>query len=328
MPNSATFLHLTDAHLAQSGVPFERDDHKVDIPAIEQETRRSALELMCSRLAERLKRNDRKLDGVLFSGDAQDRGRPGRHQLLFDLFLRHFGPLGVTAANIVAIPGNHDVPRDSPPSSQVRYQAFTDVWRKAGCVTPWLDGVDSAINDGGPHRLVGGEGLWAVFPINTSNWSHVTRILPEPLASVWADLPALAAGGDPAKADKLRAQLDDMARYDMARVSGKQLEVLRELIETTPQPPAGRQLRIGLLHHHLRAPSLREELKPFADVSNLEQVRAFCEIAELLLCSTATSMSIRPSLSTYTIRKGIRITAHSWSPVRPSSLDASQTRRA
>jgi hypothetical protein len=29
------------------------------------------------------------------------------------------------------------------------------------------------------------------------------------------------------------------------------------------------------MHHHLRAPSLREELKPFADMSNLEQVRAF-----------------------------------------------------
>ena len=281
MPNSATFLHLTDAHLAQSGVPFERDDHKVDIPAVEQETRESALELMCSRLAERLKRSERKLDGVLFSGDAQDRGRPGGHRLLFDLLLRHFGALGVTAANIVAIPGNHDVSRDSPPSSKVRYEAFTDVWRKAGCVTPWLDGVDTAANDGGPHRLVGGEGLWAVFPINTSNWSHVTRILPEPLASVWANLPTLAAGGDAARADKLRAQLDDMARYDMARVSGKQLEILRELIEATPQQSAGRQLRIALLHHHLRAPSLREELKPFADVSNLEQVRAFLRDHEI-----------------------------------------------
>ncbi len=275
MPNSATFLHLTDVHFALSGVPFERDDHKVDIPAIEQETRESALELMCSRLAERLKRSGPKLDGVLFSGDAQDRGRPGGHQFLFDLLLRHFGPLGVTPTNIVAIPGNHDVPRDSPPSSKARYEAFSEVWRNAGCVTPWLDGVDAAGNDGGPHRLVGGDGLWAIFPINTSNWSHVTRILPEPLASVWADLPALAASGDAARADKLRAQLDDLARYDMARVSGKQLEILRELIETTPQPSAGRQLRIALLHHHLRAPSLREELKPFADVSNLEQVRAF-----------------------------------------------------
>ena len=275
MSSSATFLHVTDAHLAAAGVPFERDDHKVTIPGVEQETRESALELTLSRLAERLTRSGRSLDGVLFSGDAQDRGKPGGHQLLLDLILRHFGPLGVTTGNIVAIPGNHDVARASPPGSSARYEAFTDVWRKAGCVTPWLDGVDVSASDGGPHRLVSDDSLWAVFPINTSNWSHVTRTLPEPLASAWADLPKLAAGSDASKEAKLRAQLDELARYDMARVSGRQLETLRGLVDSTPQPPAGRQLRIALLHHHLRAPSLREELKPFADVSNLEQVRSF-----------------------------------------------------
>lgn len=67
MPSSATFLHLTDAHLAAAGVPFERDDHKVDSPGIEQETRESALELTLSRLAERLERSGRRLDGILFS---------------------------------------------------------------------------------------------------------------------------------------------------------------------------------------------------------------------------------------------------------------------
>jgi hypothetical protein len=135
--------------------------------------------------------------------------------------------------------------------------------------------VDLSASDGGPHQLVSADRVWAVFPVNTSNRSHVTRTLPEPLASAWGALPALAAGGDVAKEVRLRAQLDELARYDMARVSGRQLEVLRGLVENTPQPATGRQLRIALLHHHLRAPSLREELKPFADVSNLEQVRSF-----------------------------------------------------
>ncbi|WP_354132015.1 metallophosphoesterase [Bradyrhizobium sp. RT4b] len=266
---------MTDMHLALAGVPFQRDDHKVDIPGVEQETRESVLELMFTRLSERLKQSGRRLDGVLFSGDAQDRGRPGGHLIIFDLLLRHFGPLGVTAANIVAVPGNHDVPRESPPSSLLRYEEFTQVWRKAGCVTPWLDGIDSSAADGGPHQLVSENRLWAVFPINTSNWSHVARTLPEPLASVWANLPTLAAGGDADREAKLREQLDGLARYDMARVSGRQLEILRGLIESTPQPSAGRQLRIAVLHHHLRAPSLREELKAFADPSNLEQIRGF-----------------------------------------------------
>ena len=275
MPSSATFLHVTDAHLALEGTSFDRDDHKIAIAAIRQETREAALERTFSRLAERLSQTGRRLDGVLFSGDAQDRGRPGGHQILFDLLIRHFGPLGAEPANIVAVPGNHDVPRTSQPSTKERYGAFNDVWRKTGCVTPWFDGVDSSISDGGAHRLVSKEGLWAIFPINTSNWSHATRILPEPLASAWTKLPLLAGGGDATVQAELQSQLDDLARYDMARVSGDQLEVLRELIESAPQPTAGHQVRIALLHHHLRSPSLREELKPFADMSNLEQLRSF-----------------------------------------------------
>lgn len=275
MSKSATFLHLTDPHLALAGVPFERDDHKVQIPGIQQETREAALDLTFARLAERLKRSQRRLDGVWFCGDAQNRGQPGGHQIVLDLVRRHFAPFGVTAANVVAVPGNHDVPIASAPSSHDRYKAFMQVWRTAGCVTPWLDGVDDSVVGGDSHRLVGGDGLWAIFPVNTCNWSHVTVTLPEPLAGVWASLPAIAAAGDATKEAKLRQQLDGLARYDMARVSGKQLEVLRNLIDSTPQPATGRQLRIALLHHHLRAPSLREEIKPFADLSNLEQVRSF-----------------------------------------------------
>ncbi|MDN7427943.1 metallophosphoesterase [Burkholderia sp. AU45388] len=275
MSSSATFLHLTDTHLALAGVPFVRDDHKITIPAIEGETRESALELLFTRLAERLSRGRQQLDGVLFTGDAQERGQPGGHKIILDLLLHHFEPLGITTANIVAIPGNHDVPRASEPSSAARYDAFIEVWRKAGCVTPWLDGVDASDGEGGPHRLVSNDGRWAVFPINTSNWSHATQILPEPLASVWAGLPSIAADGNGEMEAKLRLQLDALARYDMARVSGRQLEVLRKIIEETPLPSSGRQVRIALLHHHLRTPSLREELKPFADISNLEQVRSF-----------------------------------------------------
>ena len=37
------------------------------------------------------------------------------------------------------------------------------------------------------------------------------------------------------------------------------------------------------MHHHLRSLSLREELKPFADILNLEQVRAFLKGSEIAL---------------------------------------------
>jgi 3',5'-cyclic AMP phosphodiesterase CpdA len=102
MPNSAIFLHLTDTHLALAGTAFPRDDFKIAISGIEQDTREGALDLTLSRLAERLRKDGRRLDGVVFSGDAQDRGRPGGHRILFDLLIKHFGDLGVTAVNILA----------------------------------------------------------------------------------------------------------------------------------------------------------------------------------------------------------------------------------
>ena len=278
MPAHATYLHITDAHIAAAGTELPRDDLKVAVPGIAQASRENALDLLFARLAQRLAAEGLRLDGVLFSGDAQDRGRPGGHKLLLDMILRHFGPLGITPEKIVAVPGNHDVPRGSPPGSAERYKAFTDTWRTAGCVTPWLDGIDGkplATGAGAAHRLVSPDHRWAVFSINSSNWSHVSAVLPEPLRDVWADIPKMAAGGDGAKEAALRSQLDALAMYDMARVSPDQLEVLRAIIDDTPRPADGNQLRLAVIHHHLRAPSLREELKPFADISNLEQLRAF-----------------------------------------------------
>jgi hypothetical protein len=103
------------------------------------------------------------------------------------------------------------------------------------------------------------------------------------LRSHWDAIPETVAAGNPAVAAKLRSQTQALARYDMARVSEHQLEALRAIVASTPQPQHGRQLRIAVMHHHLRSPSLREELKPFADMSNLEQVRAFLKGSEIAM---------------------------------------------
>ena len=271
---SATFLHVTDAHIAYAGTVLERDDRKNPVVGLPAQTRETALRQVFERLAEQLKREGRTLDGVIFSGDAQDRGRQGGHELLLHLLLNYFGPFGITEERIVATPGNHDVDRAYDPGTAERYKDFCATWRDHGCVVPWIDGVDVA----GPaarHSLVDVDGRWAIFPINSSNWCHAAAVLPEPLATVWSRLPQLAAGGNKEIETELQKQLDALARYDMARVSEPQLEQVRRLVEATPLPEHGRQLRIAVLHHHLRAPSLREEIKAFADLSNLEQVRAF-----------------------------------------------------
>jgi hypothetical protein len=63
--------------------------------------------------------------------------------------------------------------------------------------------------------------------------------------------------------------------FDMPRISDPQLEMLRDLARRSPKPTAGDQVRVAVLHHQLRSPSLREELKPFAEIPNLERLRAF-----------------------------------------------------
>jgi len=273
MTVAARFLHITDTHVTGSGEPLARDDHKTKIPGIEQATREGALDLTLDRLRERLVANNDKLDAVVFTGDATLKGVVEGHQALLDMLLKYLEPVGITAARIVATPGNHDVPKGTAPGSTDRYRAFVDVWRKAGCITPWLDGIDLP-NTSMPdrHRLVGSNNLWAIYPVNSANWSHVDSILPAPLKDVWPDLHRLLDKVDPEKAKKVRKQLDELAQFDMARVSDAQLEELRQIVNSTPLSSTG-QIRIAALHHHLSAPSLREEVKAFADFTNLQLLR-------------------------------------------------------
>jgi 3',5'-cyclic AMP phosphodiesterase CpdA len=273
MTTAARFLHITDTHITGVGVPLERDDHKTKIPEIEHATREGALRLLLDRLREKLLAGGDMLDAVVFTGDSTLKGNVDGHQALLDLLLQSLGPVGITPATIVATPGNHDVPKGTAPSSSERYRAFLDVWRKAGCVTPWLDGIDSqGTSTPETHRLVGPDGLWAIYPINSANWSHVDSILPDPLKEVWPDLHLLLKKEGSEKAERVRKQLDALAQFDMARVSDAQLEELRHIVNSTPAPSA-RQIRIAALHHHLSAPSLREEVKPFADFTNLQLLR-------------------------------------------------------
>ncbi|WP_219210712.1 metallophosphoesterase [Variovorax boronicumulans] len=273
MAPAARFLHITDTHLKPGGSEYKLDERKVDVQ-LEPQTREIALEGGLERLAERLKDARARLDGVIFSGDALSGGTPGGDKLLLELMLRHLEPFGITAKQIVAVPGNHDVPRGVAPSSQDRYEQFLAAWRDAGCITPWIDGIDAAKPDFRDHILLGPDNEWAVLAVNSSNWSHVSA-LPKNLLARWADIPKALAPTDAVLRKTLTDELDSLSRYDMARVSPAQLAAVRHMLAQLPPPTRGRQLRVMALHHHLRSPSLAEEVKPFSDLSNLEQVRTF-----------------------------------------------------
>ena len=240
MSTTATFLHITDVHLTQAGSPMRRDDTKVEIEAADVETRETALDLTFEKLAERIKSENITLSGVLFCGDAQNKGAPGGHDQLLAMLTSRFGSVGISNANIVATPGNHDVPKNSKPGSRERYKAFVEVWRKAGCVTPWLDGLDNEkISDATLHSLVDPNGLWAVFPLNSSNWSQsklpMSGELKKELAEATANMPdAVGANKDQARqafrklVDPL---LEKLLSVDMARISRTQLAAMRPVGE-------------------------------------------------------------------------------------------------
>jgi predicted MPP superfamily phosphohydrolase len=189
MARTATFLHITDTHVTGSGVSHDRDDHKDKIQGIKQVTREQALDQLLGATASKMVGDGRRLDAVIFSGDATVKGKAEGHQALLEMLLKHLGVLGIHAGNIVAVPGNHDVPKGTEPGSRERYAAFIDTWRSAGCITPWLDGIDPVgTTTPGLHRLVSPDGDWAIYPINSANWSHVSAVLEPPLSEVWNEI--------------------------------------------------------------------------------------------------------------------------------------------
>ncbi|MBJ3785619.1 metallophosphoesterase [Devosia sediminis] len=272
MASSATFLHLTDTHLRAATTELRTRDIKTALPGVTQDTREAAVDRLLAMVAERLESTNQKLDGVLFSGDAQFRGEDGGHAELLAAILKHLAPHGVSRGNIVATPGNHDVPRKSPPSSAIRYKAFLEAWGAEGCVIPWLDG-DHESNGRNPHVLEATDKSWKIVPINSSNWCQTEVSFPDELATIWDRLPVLAAPADDQLQEKLARQLDALRVHDVPRVSPEQLEALRTMLRSDLSSP--RQLRIAMMHHHLRAPSLREELKTFESITNQEHVRTF-----------------------------------------------------
>lgn len=284
MSGLATFLHITDVHLTRDGSPMRRDDAKVSIEAASEETRERALDLTLKKIAERLQADNVTLSGVLFCGDAQNKGAPGGHDQLFKMLIERFGSVGISPANIVATPGNHDVPKGSLPSSPERYEDFLRVWRDNGCITPWIDGIDDKASaaPAPQHALVDPAGLWAVFPLNSSNWSQSTlqmqadlKLKLEEAATKMAD----AVASDKAKVEEAFKQivepmLRNLLAVDMARISHEQAEALRSIIDSVGIPKR-RPARLLMMHHHLIAPSIAEELRPFAEFSNLSYIRQY-----------------------------------------------------
>lgn len=274
MPTEAVFLHITDPHLDDAENVIERDDHKISMEGIAHQSRTTLLEASFVRVAAALAERQIRLDGVIVSGDAGDRSSEEGQKRVFELISSHFSRFGISAANIVSVPGNHDVMRGTSPGSEGRYRIFNEVWRKKGCVTPWLDQIDSPTSPFEKHALASPNEDWIILSLNSSNWSQSQIKLPEAIEEIWPILHEIP-NVDPEVQAKLRATLDRLRSVDMARISGEQLEYVRIQLTKAAKAESTRRLRIAVLHHHIHAPGVREELKPFSDMTNLSLFRAF-----------------------------------------------------
>jgi 3',5'-cyclic AMP phosphodiesterase CpdA len=286
-------LHLSDLHLAPAGSDTDEGDYaKLDLLSPQERQKKVALVRSTLRDVYRsLDESGDELGGIVISGDITVRNHEEGFKLL-DGLLKELGPKRPPNQNVVVVPGNHDVawqrsPFD-PQTDQDRYANFVEYVRKAGYVTPLLDGIDfesetlTRTLDPTEHLLLDSQKRWVIIPINSSHFCGRAQRLNAKEELAWRSM-----------ATKLRTTVQDLGEklgttpaYDVARIQPEQLEhigtlmmdELRKLPKRTERGTG--TLRIAVLHHHLQPPK-REEFKPFESITNLAHFREFLRTHEI-----------------------------------------------
>lgn len=272
-------LHLSDLHLGGVAAWQKLDAAKVSTPQEDLATTQSVFKRTLAATRDYIEAVGRP-DAVVISGDLTWRHHDSGFAAFADL-LDEFADVFPDPANIVVVPGNHDVDWDVAPGRRERYDRFCGVTRAKGCATPLLDGVD--FNVVGPAKLLDAVAEdphvvvrddFVIIPINSSNWcGTMTAILGGWSDDEWTEALAPLRKDVREQASK---ELKKLRQQDMARVSQPQIDCLRELFSLTGIPVhRGRdpRPRIAVLHHQLLPVSARVEVKPFESLINLGFVR-------------------------------------------------------
>jgi hypothetical protein len=275
----AWILHLSDPHLGDVTAWQKLDETKILTPQEDLATTQTVFRRTLAALREYIAAVGPP-DAVVISGDLTWRHHESGFAAFAEL-LDEYADVFPDPANIVVVPGNHDVDWRIDPGQRERYERFSVVTRTKGCATPLLDGADfnvvgpAKLNDGVVHdaHVVEHEDF-LIMPINSSNWCGTMTALPES----WTDdewEQALAPLKDDVRTEAFE-ELKKLRQQDMARVSQKQIDCLRQLFSAKgiaidrgqdPRP------RIAVLHHQLLPVSTRVEVKPFESLINLGLVR-------------------------------------------------------
>ncbi len=273
-------LHLSDLHFGSKNPNF--DDAKTElIPIAERESRQATILRTLKHVGRYLKKSREKLDVICVSGDITYAGDEKGFED-FSTILRELGSLCPPKTRIIVVPGNHDVPRGSVPSSSARYKLFRKHIRANHFVTPLLDGIDSPPAKLSPsalqkHYILDTHSKWVIIPINSSNYCQMIEPIAPILEKRWTNFENEEKKLNP-KAGKV---LEGLRVSDVARISIEQFEALEEILEKIREKILARgedpfsYVRMAVLHHHLLPVTTVEEIKKYESFTNLGLLRHF-----------------------------------------------------
>jgi 3',5'-cyclic AMP phosphodiesterase CpdA len=265
-------LHLSDLHLANTPDEDAVGDYKVRAVA-ERDivTRAGLLGSTLEALSRWLATNGETLDGIIITGDITTRGRPEGFGKLPGL-LAELGEALPEASRIVVVPGNHDVAWDTQPGTADRYRAFIEGVRQKGYVTPLLDGIDYS----GEPRLAPGPLLTGLdFAIIAIDSADMCGVIEPFTVDAEDELERLKA--DHRISDSLQREIQRVRRYDMPRISDRQMSALGAMMDQIPAD----LVRIAALHHQLVPVREEEEVKPFESIVNIGAFSEFLSEAQV-----------------------------------------------
>ena len=274
-------LHLSDLHLGTRDPAF--DDAKTEaIPKSERDTRQKAIRRTLQKLAAFLTKNGDHLDAILVTGDISYACDKKGFQD-FQSVLGELGDQRPPNNRIAIVPGNHDVPRGTNPSSSQRYEFFRKYIPSNHFITPLLDGIDILPGVTLPskiqrHYILDRRNKWLVVPVNSSNYCQMWQpITPIPEAD-WKEFQKSAKKYGEKEVSK---RLEELRLTDAARISPEQFDALQALLGKVWEDISRRgenpdsYFRIAILHHHLLPVSTVEEIKKYESFTNLGLLRHF-----------------------------------------------------
>jgi 3',5'-cyclic AMP phosphodiesterase CpdA len=278
-------LHLSDLHLGSpSALQLDYTD-KFGVAAGAGATQTDHLIHTVNAVGRALRKEGRKLDSVVISGDLTD----GNHDDGYEAFAGLLGELGSSLPEtdrIVVVPGNHDVDSKLAAGDKKKMKGFLDAVR-GNYRSPLVKGLD--YDDDELARRTGSRGKAkpiltlpdaVVVAINSADycWTEETKT-----KSDWGAVIAAFHSDDTsdeaqAQRKQLAEDLGRLRRKDIPKVDKRQLDALNIQLDDAGVEGNAEddpRLRIAVLHHPIGVAATQEEFKDFDVITNLAEVRSF-----------------------------------------------------